>query len=135
MIICAPCLVSPHKVGLSNEAPSSTPKVSNKSLEPVIPTEHDDDSNDNVDASKHYVQSSISNTAALAAAVTVMSRTIDESSVASSRVTDIDGASSIEASTITSDITFMEAPRAYLLANIGTALTTMKTARIRNKPR
>jgi hypothetical protein len=57
-----------------------------------------------------------------------MDHSIDDSSAATSRMTDVDGASSIEASTITSDITFMEAPR-MLLTHIGTAFNNMKMAR------
>lgn len=58
------------------------------------------------------------------AAVVVSDQSIDDTIT-------FDGASSIEASTITSEITFMDAPRA-LLANV---FNNIKSARSNNKPR
>eukprot|EP00804_Cyclotella_cryptica_P000082 CCRYP_013719-RB/>CCRYP_013719-RB protein AED:0.11 eAED:0.11 QI:361/0.85/0.87/1/0.85/0.87/8/538/917 len=59
---------------------------------------------------------------------------VGDSSVASSKMTDDDGVSSIEVSTINSENTFLDGPRA-LLANIGVAFNTMKSTRNISKPR
>ena len=59
---------------------------------------------------------------------------VGDSSVASSKMTDDDGVSSIEVSTITSEVTFLDGPRA-LLANIGVAFNTIKSTRNTKKPR
>ncbi|KAL7520378.1 hypothetical protein ACHAWX_005104 [Stephanocyclus meneghinianus] len=76
----------------------------------------------------------------IAKAVTSVSATpsrkefVCDSSVASSKMTDDDGVSSIEVSTITSEVTFLDGPRA-LLANIGVAFNTIKSNRNIKKPR
>lgn len=110
---------------------SSTPIVSN-SCRKLIPPESDcspiDEGNHSDDDAQNIVPTSDNIAAVLAATVVMDHHSIDDSSAETSRMTDVDGASSIEASTVTSDITFMEAPR-MLLTHIGTAFNSMKAAR------
>jgi hypothetical protein len=122
-------LATPEK-NEKNSEESSTPIASNtcrKFIPPVSDCSTIDEGNhSNVDTQN--VEPPSDNIAAALAATIAMDHSIDDPSAATLRVTDVDGASSIEASTITSDITFMDAPR-MLLTHLGAALNNMKTAR------
>jgi hypothetical protein len=89
----------PDKSAGDNKTPPTTPHRLNDNTEQI--------SSQKVSAPMDEASTTHENIMALAAAV-AMDQPKEDSSVASSRMTDIDGASSVEASTITSDITFMD---------------------------